>query len=105
MSRPARRSGEYGFRPAIGSVVLFWKNRGMISTAPPMLITRVTRAISSQGFLSIHACENFICFMLLSGVRRVQFGDAGDGQFAAAQGHVSVVAHDAHARQIQQATS
>ena len=62
MSRPARRSGEYGFRPATGSVVLFWKNRGMISTAPPMLITTVTRAISSQGFLSIHACENFICF-------------------------------------------
>src|SRR5471030_2655741 len=106
MSRPASRSGEYGFRPAIGSVVDFWKNSGTISTSPPTLTTSVTRAISSQGFFSIHSCENFILAPLCgvtSGVASGQRGDARRRRLALAQGHEGVVAHQAHAAQVQQA--
>src|SRR4051812_23931166 len=102
MSRPARRNGEYGLRPATGSVVDFWKNSGTISTAPPTLTTSVTSAISNQGFFSIHSCENFI-LCSESGVTGGQRGNARHSGLAVTQGHPGVVGHHTHAAQVQQA--
>src|SRR4051812_46401667 len=103
-SRPIRRSAEYGFRPATGSVVDFWKNSGTISTSPPKEMTSKTRPISSQGFFSIHSCENFTCASS-DRVNRIDAGNAWVDRDGAAQGLQGVVGHHQHAGQVQQAAA
>ncbi len=64
MSRPASASAEYGFSPATGSVVDFWKNSGTISTKPPTLTTSSTRTMSQGRLLSTCSCDSFMASVL-----------------------------------------
>src|SRR3954469_4706549 len=107
MSRPATCSAVYGFRPVIGSVVDFWKNRGTISTRPPMATTSRISTIIRKLLVSTRSCEKVAgaleSFMVcaLSGVGN----GGGDGQLhRAARGHChpGVPGHDQHAAQVQQ---
>lgn len=57
MSRPIRRSAEYGLMPGSGSVVECWKNSGTICAGPAMLTTTMVQMISQPTFFSSVSCE------------------------------------------------
>ena len=62
MSRPIRRSGEYGVMPGSGSVVECWKNSGTICTRPAMLTTMMVAMINQPTFFSSVSWEKNPCF-------------------------------------------
>src|SRR3954470_22040763 len=93
----------------MGSVVDFWKNRGTISTSPPMATTSTISTIIRKLLVSIFSCEKVatvVSLSLMSGSPSGGLGGRHPDEHAAgvamAHGHPGVPGHHAHAGQVQQ---
>src|SRR6185436_14447461 len=99
MSRPATCSAVYGFKPATGSVTLFMKDKGTISTSPPTATVRITRTMSSAWLRSM---RSWVSFMAASGVGGGELRHRNQrlNGLARCDRPEYVVGHDQHSREI-----
>src|SRR3569833_3534011 len=88
--------------PVIGSVVDFWKNSGMISTAPPMATTSRISTIIRKLLVSTFSCEKpvevVVLLMELLPSGGLRHGDRDAHGAPAGDRHQGVPRLDQHAR-------